>query len=167
MRKFLIPNSLLICLVFSVGEVETFGPIRNAKTARRRISPLFRRKLEPLPIECRPTATGTALFAGVKFKNLEEMLASFNHDELILLIFTAMNCGPCRLQKKELTTVRETIGRSIKMFAIDTEKWPHVGSRFDVDRLPCVVMLKDGEVLHRLEGFTNADELALRIRSLL
>jgi thioredoxin-like negative regulator of GroEL len=63
-----------------------------------------------------------------------------------------------------LAAVSQVVGSDFKMFAIDTEKWPHVGSRFKVGKLPCLVVLKEGEVLLRLEGFTRAEDVLSRIK---
>jgi thiol-disulfide isomerase/thioredoxin len=97
-----------------------------------------------------------------KFKNIEEMLDTFRA-EPVLLSFTSVNCGPCKLQKKELAAVSEIVGSGFKMFAIDTEKWPNVGSRFKVGKLPCLVVVKEGGVLLRLEGLVTAEEVVSRL----
>jgi len=129
----------------------------------------------------------------LKFKNVEEMLASFR-DEPVLLTFTAANCGPCHLQKHELVAFRtmllgggggeatddgntdkKSAGNRVqhqlrqlpKMVKIDIEKWPQIGNRFDVSKLPCVVFVKENRVLLRLEGLTKAEVLAERIRAYL
>jgi thiol-disulfide isomerase/thioredoxin len=109
-------------------------------------------------------------------------------DETVLIVFTAANCGPCKLQKQELLEFRQRLLTSIhndgddsnssesskeaaasvsppplprlKMLSIDTSKWPHVGlSWFQVSKLPCLVVLRDQQVVARLEGLTRADTL--------
>jgi thiol-disulfide isomerase/thioredoxin len=102
--------------------------------------------------------------AVTKFKNMEEMLDSFQ-EEPVLLAFTAVNCGPCRLQKQELAAFRESV--NLKILAIDMEKWPRVGSRFAVGKLPCVVIIQGKEVKLRLEGLTSASELVRQVRECL
>ena len=101
---------------------------------------------------------------------MEELLDSLT--EPVVITFTAVNCGPCRLQKQELATFKRMLGddhngNSLRMLSIDTEKWPAVGTRFEVRKLPCVVVLKDKEVVARLEGLTSAEVLVERIRSFL
>ena len=91
------------------------------------------------------------------------MLDTFR-SEPVLVSFTSVNCGPCKLQKKELAAVSQVVGTGFKMFAIDTERWPHVGSRFKVGKLPCLVVVKEGEVLLRLEGLTMAEDVLSGIR---
>lgn len=121
-----------------------------------------------------------------QFKNIEELLASFR-EEPVLIAFTAVNCGPCKLQKRELekaqkrlvvdkkasssTTSTATSSSSAtisgssfpRVVAIDTNKWPHVGSRFHVGKLPCLVAILNGKVLFRLEGLTMAEDVVSRL----
>lgn len=108
--------------------------------------------------------TPSALYASRQFRNVEEMLDSFR-EELVLINFMAVNCGPCRLQKKELATVSRSVGNSLHMLAIDTNRWPSVSSRFEVGKLPCLVAFKNGQILFRLEGYTKAEDVVERLRS--
>ncbi|KAL7566173.1 hypothetical protein ACA910_011248 [Epithemia clementina (nom. ined.)] len=103
------------------------------------------------------------LRASLQFKNVEQMLENFG-DEPVLIVFTATNCGPCRLQRKELSTVKKDF--PLTMVAIDTDRWPHVGSRFHVGKLPCLIALRQGEVLLRLEGLRTADDIISNMRTL-
>lgn len=87
------------------------------------------------------------------------MLDAFR-DEAVVIYFTSVTCGPCKLQKKELSTVHMLLGaNSLKVLSIDTEKFPHVGSRYNIGKLPCLLLMKDKEVILRLEGLTKADVL--------
>ena len=108
--------------------------------------------------------TTSALSASRQFRNVEEMIDSFR-EELVLINFMAINCGPCRLQKKELAAVSRVVGEDLHMLAIDTNRWPSVSSRFDVGKLPCLVALKNGQVLFRLEGYTKAEDVVAQVRS--
>lgn len=107
--------------------------------------------------------SSTRLFAGsVTFKNMDDMLDSFK-EEALLVSFHADNCGPCRLQKRELSQV----AKLIRVVAIDTEKWPAVGSRFGVRKLPCLVIMKGGAVLAKLEGLSMADTIMQQLSTTL
>lgn len=99
-----------------------------------------------------------------KFKNVDDMLNSFR-EEPVVFYFTSNSCGPCRLQKKELDHVRELVGAefAFKVVSIDTIKWPHVGTQFAIGKLPCLLLMKDKEVLVRLEGLTKAEELVEKV----
>jgi len=92
------------------------------------------------------------------------MLETFR-DEPLLIAFTAKTCGPCKLQKKELAEVCQRVGNSFRVIAIDTNKWPHIGSRFKVGKLPCLLVLKNGEIQFKLEGLVRAEEVLERVRA--
>ena len=106
----------------------------------------------------------SALFASRQFRNVEEMLDSFHDQDLVLINFMAVNCGPCRLQKKELASVSRSVA-DLPMLAIDTNRWPSVSSRFDVGKLPCLVALSKGQVVFRLEGYTAAKDIVAQVKS--
>lgn len=42
---------------------------------------------------------------------------------------------------------------------IDTEKYPNLAARFNVQGLPTLCIFKDGKVVQRLEGFLTAPQL--------
>lgn len=102
----------------------------------------------------------------MRFKNFEQVLDTFR-EEAVVIYFSTEKCGPCQLMKKEIAAVKEMVGDELKMFTIDTEKWPKVGSRFEVARLPCLVVFREGEVKLRLEGVNSAQTVVEQVRSLL
>jgi hypothetical protein len=55
--------------------------------------------------------------------------------------------------------------RDLQMLAIDTNRWPSVTSRFEVAKLPCLVAMKGGEILFRIEGLTTAEDVVERVRA--
>lgn len=112
------------------------------------------------------SSTTTALSATVRFKNFEQVLETFR-DEPVVIYFGTANCGPCRLMKKEMTTFKEMVGKDLKVFSIDTETWPEVGSRFKVTRIPTLVLFREGEIQLRLEGLNAAATMVELVRSLL
>ena len=115
----------------------------------------------PKIIHCSQRSSRTALHSTpLKFQNFDSMLDAFR-DEPVLIYFTSMACGPCKLQKKELSTVQETIGVNafLKVLTIDTERFPQVGIRYGIGKLPCLIFIKKREVLLRLEGLTKAEDI--------
>jgi thioredoxin-like negative regulator of GroEL len=119
--------------------------------------------LDTIPSSTQSTSSQLSAY---KFKNVDDMLNAFR-EEPVVIYFTSVTCGPCRLQMKELAHVRELVGveSAFKVVSIDTKKWPHVGSKFSIGRLPCLLLMKDKEVLVRLEGLTKAEELVEKVYS--
>jgi thioredoxin-like negative regulator of GroEL len=106
-----------------------------------------------------------SLNSSSKFKDVDDMLDAYQM-EPILIYFSQKNCGPCKLQKKELSIVQKIMGdKALKILAIDTEKWPHVGSRFRIGKLPCLLVLRNKEVVTKLEGLTRAEDLVRHFHS--
>lgn len=108
----------------------------------------------------------TAIHASKKFRNFEEMLQTF-HDKPVLVSFHTRYCGPCKLMKKELRAVRDEIGDDVHVFAVDTEKWPSLSARYEVQGLPTVVIFYHGEILYRVEGVETAEKLVHRVKALI
>jgi thiol-disulfide isomerase/thioredoxin len=151
-------------LLLSIFYFESLPSLVNA-LAKNNYGP---RRLDGDLRSTRPqTQTSTALYSTrVKFKNFEEVLDKFQ-EEPVIFYFSTRKCGPCKLMKTELSTVNKMMGDDFKIFSIDTEKWPHVGARFKIARLPCIVVFRKGEVLLRLEGVHQAEQVVEQVRTLL
>jgi len=104
------------------------------------------------------TALPTPSNQNKKFKNFDEMLSTFQ-DAPVLIDFHATYCGPCKLVQKELLRVRDILQGKIHVFTIDTERFPSLGTRFQVAALPTLLLFKDGEVVHRIVGVESADNI--------
>jgi len=114
---------------------------------------------------CGRKATSTSLHStSQKFKNFEEVLDIYRSEPL-MVVFTAVNCGPCRLMKQELRQVKTMTKGRFRMFAVDTEKFPHVGKRFAVAALPCLLIVQDGKALLRIEGVHKAAEVLAQVQT--
>lgn len=108
----------------------------------------------------------TSLGAAMKFKNFEEMLLNFG-SSLVMVAFSTDLCGPCRLMKKQLSRVSAEIGDDVKVFSVDTDKFPKLGARYNISVLPTLVIFKEGQIQDRIEGMETADSLVERLRTLL
>lgn len=112
------------------------------------------------------SSSPTSLKAAIKFKNFEEMLLTFG-SSLVVVSFSTDLCGPCRLMKKELSRISSNIGDDVKVFSVDTDKFPKLGARYNISVLPTLVVFKEGEIQDRIEGFGKKDSVEERLRSLL
>lgn len=153
---------LLLLLLLGVGSVDAFwkGSEGFLYTARQQSS----------------SSTTELNQAKLRFKDANQMIESLqDEDSLVVMLFTSELCGPCRLQKKELKrlwskkesfehqhhhTSEETTSLPLKILTIDMEKWPQVGRRFSVGKLPCLIMFQgQKDDTQRLEGLVSAEEL--------
>ena len=55
---------------------------------------------------------------------------------------------------------------SLKIFRLDTERYPYLGLRYGIHRLPCLVFVKNHKVQLKLEGLTTAEDIYQGFKSL-
>lgn len=106
-----------------------------------------------------------SLQATMKFKSFEGMLGELQEEPLLLVYFYKDFCGPCKLQRRELTAASEHL--PARVLAIDVEKWPNIGTRHNIGSLPSFLIIRRGEEVDRLEGLTTARDLQQRVSDLL
>ena len=101
----------------------------------------------------------------IAFKNFEQVLDTY--EEPLVIYFSSPSCGPCRIMNKEVKILRESVGDEIKVFSLDAERWPAIGSRFKVGALPCLVVFRKGEILTRFEGIHKSEDILKKVQGLL
>ena len=67
----------------------------------------------------------------------------------------------------ELQIVKDNFGGIIRVFNVDMEKFPSLGTRFSVEGLPTLLLFKDGKEVHRFTGVVSADELINKVKDFL
>ena len=83
-----------------------------------------------------------------------------NKNNLLLLYFGAVWCGPCKILKKKLTD-KELMSKYDKLVSIyinvDNENFSNMCQTYEISSLPTqiITILKDNQLLniHKLEGF--------------
>ncbi|XP_021908693.1 thioredoxin H-type-like [Carica papaya] len=77
--------------------------------------------------------------------------ASKNTNTLVVIDFTASWCGPCKLMEP---TIKDCAAKftDIEFFKIDVDMLGDVAEEFEVDAMPTIVLMKNGEELDRVVG---------------
>jgi thioredoxin 2 len=104
---------------------------------------------QPLPPPDEPIEADAALFDDI----VQEARVP------VLVDFWAAWCGPCRMSAPEVSAVaREMAGRAI-VLKVDTEAYPEVAERFQVQGIPNFVVLRNGRIVMQRAGVTPRAEM--------
>lgn len=77
-------------------------------------------------------------------------------NELVLLDFWSPSCGPCMQMKP---TVHSLVNAGYPVREVDCTRDPQLARQFQVDHIPCFVMLVDGQEIDRVVGATTSERL--------
>ena len=78
--------------------------------------------------------------------------------DLVLVDFYATWCGPCQLMSQVMSELSPSMPE-VTFVKINTEKYPSIASKFQVNALPTLVLFKQGKPVRRLEGALTASQL--------
>ncbi|MFD9587325.1 thioredoxin [Streptomyces sp. NPDC059980] len=68
-------------------------------------------------------------------------------------------CGPCRMVSPALETVATDLAGRIKLVKVDIDKNPRLSQRFEVQAVPTLLVLHQGETVARQAGAAPAPAL--------
>ena len=77
----------------------------------------------------------------------------------VLIDFYADWCGPCKLQTPILKQLKEVMGDSVEIKKLDVDQNMEAAMKYAIQVVPTLIIEKDGNVIHRLEGVTDAERL--------
>mmetsp|Transcript_10688 Transcript_10688/g.14736 ORF Transcript_10688/g.14736 Transcript_10688/m.14736 type:complete len:153 (+) Transcript_10688:2-460(+) len=103
--------------------------------------------------------------SALKYKTFDEFLGSIT--EPVLVDFYAEWCGPCKMMQPVLEDVASRLENVAKVAKVDTDKSPRLGSRYEVEALPTLILFHNGQVVERFIGYRTADVLESEIRQAL
>ena len=89
------------------------------------------------------------------FSTFDELV---RQSDLVLVDFYATWCGPCQLMSQVMSELSPRMP-DISFVKINTEKYPSIASKFQVNALPTLVLFKNGKPVRRFEGALTASQL--------
>ncbi|MBH8566078.1 thioredoxin [Nostoc sp. CENA67] len=99
-----------------------------------------------------------------QFNSFEEMLS--DSDLPVLVDFYAEWCGPCHMMVPILEQVNAQLNNRLRIVKIDTEKYEHLATKYQIYALPTLVLFKKGQPVDRIEGVMQAGQLVQHLQNL-
>ena len=92
-----------------------------------------------------------------QFSSFQDLLEST--DVPVLVDFYATWCGPCQMMTPILEQVGANLRDRLQVVKIDTDKYPNLASKYQIEALPTLVLFKNGQPAERIEGVLQAPQL--------
>ena len=98
--------------------------------------------------------------------NLPDVAQNFDEfvgTGVVVVDFWATWCGPCRMLAPILDEVAEKLPE-VKFGKVDVDNAPELAQRFQVMSIPNVCVFKNGELVDRIIGLCDEDELTETVK---
>ena len=87
------------------------------------------------------------------------------HDEVlqapipVLVDFSAVWCGPCKMLDPEVEELAKEWGDSVKVVRLDVDYCQGLAMNYHVMSVPTLIMFKNGNPIERVTGYQPKDRL--------
>jgi len=85
----------------------------------------------------------------------------------VIVDFYADWCGPCKMIAPMLHDLAEVYNGKVTIVKVNVDSNPEISTKFNVQSIPTIIAMKDGQVLNSVSGFQMKDNLIKLIESTL
>ena len=89
----------------------------------------------------------------VKKINAQEFESEAKSADVAVVDFNATWCGPCKMLAPILEKVSEELAGKVSFYALDVDDNPEVAAEYRVQSIPCLVLMKKGQLVDQSIGF--------------
>lgn len=80
-------------------------------------------------------------------------------DAPVLVDFTAVWCGPCKMLEPILKDLADLWRGKVRILKVDVDQNPELAMRYNVMGVPTLMLFQGGNVIERLSGYQPKDRL--------
>jgi len=88
----------------------------------------------------------------------EELGDILSEEKMVLLNFSAIWCGPCRMLGPELELVSEEV-EDVTIVKVNVDDNPELSAEYGVRSIPVVFVIKDSKEIDKFVGLKKKDEI--------
>ena len=89
----------------------------------------------------------------VKKINAEQFENEAKKCDVAVVDFSATWCGPCQMLAPVLEMVSSAMGDRVDFFNVDVDESPELAGAYSVQSVPCLILIKNGELVDQSVGF--------------
>lgn len=104
-------------------------------------------------------STFVPLFSATMSVKKETFSEIINGDVPVLVDFTAVWCGPCKMMKPVLEELHQRKGDKLRIIKVDIDQSPAAAQAFNVQSVPTLLLFQKGKQLWRQSGVLQASSL--------
>ena len=101
----------------------------------------------------------------VKKINEEQFNSEAKKSAVAVVDFSATWCGPCRMLAPVVEALSEEFAGRVDFYNVDVDDSPALAGQYRVQSVPCLVLLKKGELAGQSIGFRPQAMLSQWIKS--
>ena len=89
----------------------------------------------------------------VKKINAEQFESEAKKSAVAVVDFSATWCGPCRMLAPVVESVSEKLAGKVDFYNVDVDDAPELAGEYKVNSVPCLVLMKKGQLVDQSIGF--------------
>jgi thiol-disulfide isomerase/thioredoxin len=97
--------------------------------------------------------------------NLDDVSSFLNNHSSGLIYFYTPLCGTCQVASRMLQVIEKMV--DVKIGKMNLNFFPELANKFEIESVPCLLIVKDGEVLEMIYAFHSVPFLYEKIKQLL